>query len=90
MFFVSRWKTVWKMCSFCIFLWFQSSLTYHDSYGPHIQFKHRRCINLKLNTYLYIYIYIFFFYSCFVLCIAIFGISLESLIRLDDSRRTYA
>ena len=33
--FVFRWKTVWKMFSFCIFRWCQSSLTYHDSCGPH-------------------------------------------------------
>ena len=33
--FVFRWKTVWKMFSFCIFHWFQSSLTYHDICGPH-------------------------------------------------------
>ena len=33
--FVFRWKTVWKMFSFCIFHWFQSSLTFHDSCGPH-------------------------------------------------------
>ena len=33
--FVFRWKTVWKMFSFCIFRWFQSSLTFHDSCGPH-------------------------------------------------------
>ena len=33
--FVFRWKTVWKMFSFCIFRWFQSSLTYHDSCGLH-------------------------------------------------------
>ena len=33
--FVFRWKTVWKMFSFCIFGWFQSSLTHHDICGPH-------------------------------------------------------
>ena len=33
--FVFRWKTVWKMFSFCSFRWFQSSLTYHDSSCPH-------------------------------------------------------
>ena len=32
---VLRWKTVWKMLSLCIFRWFQSSFTYHDSCGPH-------------------------------------------------------
>ena len=32
---VLRWKTVRKMFSFCIFCWFQSSLTYHDICGPH-------------------------------------------------------
>ena len=33
--FVFRLKTVSKLFSFCIFLWFQSSLTYHDSCGLH-------------------------------------------------------
>ena len=33
--FVFRWKKVWKMFSFCIFRWFQSSLTYYDICGPH-------------------------------------------------------
>ena len=28
-------KKVWKMFSCCIFRWFQSSSTYHDSCGPH-------------------------------------------------------
>ena len=32
--FVFRCKMVWKMFCFCIFRWFQSSLTYHDSCGP--------------------------------------------------------
>ena len=49
-------KTVWKTLSVCIFCWFQSSLTYHDSCGQHtggyavIKVKHRRDINLKLSV----------------------------------------
>ena len=45
-----------------------------------IQVKNRRDINLKLSV---------FVKSCFFLCIAIFGIFLEALIRLHDAWRTY-
>ena len=49
MLFVFMWKTVWKVFSFCIFDWFQSSLTYHDSFGPH--WRLRRYSSRELEGY---------------------------------------
>ena len=48
-----------------------------------IQVKHRSDINLKLSVYFNL------LRAAFFLCIAIFGISLEALIRLHDAWRTY-
>ena len=81
MLFVFRWKTVWKMFSFCIFRRFQSSLTYHNSCGPHWwlrSYSSQASEGCKLKAE-----------SFFSLCFAIFGISLEALIRLYDAWRTY-
>ena len=61
---------------------FMIAVVHNDGYAV-IQVKHRRDINLKLSFYFR------FVYNCFFPCITIFGISLESLIRLYDAWRTY-